>query len=168
MKKRLFLILLVVLLLVSLIILLVLPRNPVQRMHYRIINYWGIPNRERIVDLNSGEIWIFDPSKDPETNEYLTRDKNAENQGYTLLCELTPAQIRRMQVVFHLCGVQNWKEKYSHIRAFDANSWSTSVTYADGSESVSFGLHLDRPIRHDILAWYLRQLTGIDYFLLDS
>lgn len=107
MKKRLFLIPLVVFLLVSLIILLVLPRNPVQRMHYRIINYWGIPNSERIVDLNSGEIWIFDSSRDPETNEYLTRDKNAENQGYTLLCELTPAQIWRLQVVFHLCGVQN-------------------------------------------------------------
>lgn len=135
------------------------PKTPkeVAKLQYTYGSFSPMPPHSRLVDLQEGKIWIFDPVEDPQTGKYAKRDESAENQGYTLLCELPPEAVAEIQT--H-CNLEQLLDKYKAL-ASDGIWWRLIITYADGTEQQSSGA-MHWPPEFKELSDFLYDLTEFD------
>lgn len=133
----------------------------VAQLIYKSGGFNNDPRRERIIDLQNAKVWIFEPVWNKNAKKYIERDPNAENEGYTLLCELTPEDVDSLRTVCIGCRFDLWEESYSHAGIMDGFHWKLGVVYADGTETTFTGSNL-HPRAFAALADAVNEITGAD------
>ena len=127
--------------------------------------YWGIESEYK-VDLAGGKLWAFhremlDPNGEPmDRDNYTVRDKDAENEGFTLLCRLEPERVEtfRVNCVYH--GLLDWEEEYCQS-TICGGTWYLTIRFADGTEKKSWGTLPDRePKSYEDIRQDFQNLTG--------
>ncbi|MCI9667901.1 MAG: hypothetical protein HFF13_11725 [Angelakisella sp.] len=131
-----------------------------------IQNGYGGIESEYKVDLAQGRLWefhreIIDPNGEPmDQDNYTVRDKDAENEGFTLLCRLEPERVEtfRVNCVYH--GLLDWEEEYCQS-TICGGTWYLTIRFADGTEKKSWGTLPDRePKSYEDIRQDFQNLTG--------
>lgn len=133
----------------------------VSQLIYKSGGFNNGPRRERIIDLQNAKVWIFDPVWNKNAQKYIKRDPNAENEGYTLLWELTPENVDSLRTVCIDCQFDLWEESYDHAGIMDGFHWNLQVVYTDGTETSFRGNNL-HPQAFAALADTLNEITGAE------
>jgi len=126
---------------------------------------FGMTEGEYRIDLDGRSFLIFRHFSDYE--DFAPRDPDAENEGFTLVCELSDEAVETFRGQCEHSKLTRWKEQYYNNDICDGHQWSMVITFADGTIKEIFGSN-EYPDSWDKMRIAFRELTGIDVLAVSS
>lgn len=122
------------------------------------IHYWrvvyGILTPEYKVDIESGKLWYYtSPTGDP-----VARDETLDDDGYTLVRDLTEEEISAFLYECQKSNLLSWKESYVNNNVSSGFMWHIVITFTDGTTKETGGSN-KTPSKFDVFYDALHALT---------
>jgi hypothetical protein len=127
---------------------------------------FGMTESEYRIDLDGRALWIFIPAWD-DYDDYAPRDPDAENEGFTLVSELSEEAVETFRDQCEHFKLTRWKDEYYNDDICDGHQWGMTIRFADGSERQIHGSN-EYPGTWDDMREAFEELTSQDILQVSS
>lgn len=116
------------------------------------------------IDLKNEVLWTYTCS-DP--SNYIARDPESPNEGYTSKQNLTPNKIQQFLVASKWAGFTHWRSNYDNLSVMDGHQWGVKIVFSDTTEKYISGSN-KYPWTWDRMYNAFKELTGENILVYES
>ncbi len=140
------------------------PEMQIARIDVRHSSF-GMTEIEYRIDLEDGSFWIYEISSDYEN--YEPRNSDAENEGFTLVSELSDEEVEDFLEQCDRYNIAKWKSQYMNDDICDGHQWGMIILFTDGTHKEISGSNA-YPGTWDEMREAFEDLTGEDILSVSS